>query len=85
MQCNPKLGPLLESFKEKDLEAIAEMAVSHEVPLGDDIVTQGESKADLFYILEKGSVVIIRDGQECGQLGDPSKTPLSVGFWLEIH
>jgi len=68
MQKNPKLGPLLESFAQKELEAIAELGVSHQVPTGVAIVTQGDSKADLFYILEKGNVSIIRDGKECGQL-----------------
>jgi len=69
MQKNPKLGPLLENFSTKDLEKIAELAVSHEVATGVHIVTQGDSKADLFYILEKGNVTIVRDGKACGTLG----------------
>eukprot|EP00435_Cladocopium_sp_Y103_P051744 s87_g16.t1 len=69
MQRNPKLGPLLENFSTKDLEKIAELAVSHQVATGVHIVTQGDSKADLFYILEKGTVTIVRDGKACGKLG----------------
>lgn len=69
MQENPKLGPLLESFPQQDLKTIAAMAVSRQVTTGENLVTQGDSKADSFYILEKGKVGVWRDGKVCGEFG----------------
>eukprot|EP00913_Durusdinium_trenchii_P033976 g31803.t1 len=53
----------------EDLKTIAAMAVSRQVTTGENLVTQGDSKADSFYILEKGKVGVWRDGKVCGEPG----------------
>jgi cAMP-dependent protein kinase regulator len=55
--------PLLESFSDADLSSLSDVMILTKVESGKDIVSQGDD-GDVFYIVEEGSAVAVKDGKE---------------------
>jgi len=55
--------PILSSFKPAELGQLADVMVRTKVPADTNILTQGE-EGDMFYILEEGSAIALKDGNQ---------------------
>lgn len=69
MKKNENVGPLLAYLSEADVDAVVESARPLEVESGMEIMTQGDTKMVLFYIVEDGSFEVFRDGKSISKLG----------------
>jgi len=58
-----KKVPLLESFEASDLSNLSDVLVPMKFRTDQEVVLQGEA-GDVFYIVEEGSLVAIKDGKE---------------------
>jgi cGMP-dependent protein kinase len=58
-----------ENVGEADVDAVVESARPLEVESGMEIMTQGDTKLVLFYIVEEGSFEVFRDGNSISRLG----------------
>ncbi|CAK0883906.1 unnamed protein product [Prorocentrum cordatum] len=63
------VGPLLAYLSEADVDAVVESARPLEVESGMEIMTQGDTKMVLFYIVEEGAFEVFRDGKSISMLG----------------
>ena len=63
---NEKLGPLVKGLSSSDLEQIASNAWRLEVQPGEQVVQQGSIKADNFYVVARGHLEVIKDGEKVG-------------------
>jgi cAMP-dependent protein kinase regulator len=60
--------PILSSFKAADLGQLADVMVRTKVAPDTNILTQGE-QGDMFYILEEGSAIALKDGTQVNSYG----------------
>jgi cAMP-dependent protein kinase regulator len=60
--------PILSTFTPADLGQLADVMVRTKMPPDTNILTQGE-EGDMFYILEEGSAIALKDGKEVNSYG----------------
>jgi CRP/FNR family transcriptional regulator, cyclic AMP receptor protein len=60
--------PIFSSLKKKELELIARQSDELDVPAGKVLAQQG-AFGDQFFVVEKGTAEVVRDGQHVGELG----------------
>jgi len=61
--------PILSSFKPAELGQLADVMVRTKVAPDTNILTQGE-EGDMFYILEEGSAIALKDGTQVNSYGE---------------
>merc|ERR1712182_142765 len=61
--------PILSSFKPAELGQLADVMVRTKVAPDTNILTQGE-EGDMFYILEEGSAIALKDGNQVNSYGE---------------
>jgi len=61
--------PILSTFKPAELGQLADVMVRTKVPPDTNILTQGE-EGDMFYILEEGSAIAVKDGTQVNSYGE---------------
>jgi len=61
--------PILSSFKPAELGQLADVMVRTKVPADTNILTQGE-EGDMFYILEEGTAIALKDGTQVNSYGE---------------
>lgn len=69
MLANKNLGPLVKHLDNAEVDSIVKQAFRLRVDKGAEVVRQRELKADLFYIVEKGNFIVIKDGKQVTQVG----------------
>lgn len=69
MRSNQRLGPLVASMSEAELDEIANGASAVTVEAGIDVVSQDDAEADLFYVVAEGSVEYLVNGASVGSVG----------------
>jgi cAMP-dependent protein kinase regulator len=61
--------PILSTFSPAELGQLADVMVRTKVPAETNILTQGE-EGDMFYILEEGSAIALKDGTQVNSYGE---------------
>jgi cAMP-dependent protein kinase regulator len=61
--------PILANYKPAELGQLADVMVRTKVPKDTDILKQGE-EGDMFYILEEGSAIALKDGTQVMSYGE---------------
>merc|ERR1712167_206364 len=61
--------PILHTYSTADLGQLADVMVRTKVPPDTNILTQGE-EGDMFYILEEGSAIALKDGTQVMSYGE---------------
>jgi len=68
MLANKNLGPLVKHLSGAEVDRIVSQAFRIPVDQGSEVIKQRELKADLFYIVQSGNFIVIKDSRQVTQI-----------------